>query len=150
MVRLLAKLMTAVALLGLAAGGIAAAKGTREATSPWPLRTDGQRYAAWIPTPGTLKLKDFDSGTSRSIAVEQGCTVADGRSGYFLINCSSAAGESTPFVLDARRRVVHTVPASYDPRVESFGQVGRYWLGGTNDGNGHTAVEYLNWRSGRS
>lgn len=120
----------------------------RVARSVVPLRTDGQRYGTFLPRAGVLAVRDFATGTTRTVAVAAGCEPQDGARGRFLINCRQPSGFATPFVLDASSLRLRRAAGTYDPRFEDFGRIGRYWLRGTNAGSGRPVVEYLDWRHG--
>jgi hypothetical protein len=91
---------------------------------------------------------DTRTGDRSVLQMGAGCVVADGRHGYFLVNCPTVFAGHAPYVLNARRRLVFQVPGAdrtWDTGEEFFSAIGTRWLWG----HGHNATPvYLEWRTG--
>ena len=93
-----------------------------------PLVTDNERYAVWSSESGAQHVFDTQTGRRRVLRMAAGCEVADGRHGYFLVNCPTVFHGEAPYVLNARRLLVFKVPGA-DGEEEFFSAIGTRWLG---------------------
>jgi hypothetical protein len=107
-----------------------------------PIRTDGERYAAWEPQPGSLFVRDERMGRTRAFRIAPECYMVDARHGIFLMSC-----RDVPRLVLPRRSTLQSVPGHTLPSAEYYAAVGRRWL----KGYGHNrAVFYTDWRTGIS
>jgi hypothetical protein len=117
-----------------------------------PLQSDARRYLTYSQDGSQLVIRDTSTNKQREIALGPGCAVKDGMRGFFLINCSTPAGDETPYVLIARTGALVQPPGfgqTYFPFSDIFSTIGTQWLGGVNDLEGRVGLEYINWHTGR-
>lgn len=120
--------------------------------SATPLRTDGWRFAAYSQDGSHLVIRDTVTKRQRKLPLGVGCGVEDGARGFFLLNCSTPAGDATPYVLRAGSGALVQPPGegkNYFPSSDYFFAVGTQWLAGVNAGSGRVVSEYINWHTGR-
>lgn len=120
--------------------------------SATPLRTDGRRFVTYSRTGSDLVIRDAATNRQRTVALGPGCRVDDGASGLFLVNCSTPAGDATPYVLRAGTGALVQPPGdgqNYLPGNDFFSAIGTQWLAGVNDESGRVVDEYMNWHTGR-
>jgi len=117
-----------------------------------PLRTDGRRFVAYTRAGSVLVVRDTWTNKQRAVALGAGCRVDDGSRGLFLVNCSTPAGDATPYVLRAGRGALVQPPGEgqhYLPGSDFFSTIGTHWLAGVSDEWGRVVREYINWHTGR-
>jgi hypothetical protein len=117
-----------------------------------PLRTDGQRFVTYTGAGSDLVVRDTWTNEQRTIPLGADCRVDDGSRGLFLVNCSTPAGDATPYVLRAGSGALVQPPGeghTYLPGNDFFSSIGTQWLAGVNDESGRVVREYMNWHTGR-
>lgn len=114
------------------------------------VRADGSRWYAYQRTGGHVRAIDASSHRARRLDTRSGCALADVRFTRVLLTCDAdpvarevpLSGEGDVFDypdLD---------PRDGRPFADSFGTLGRYWIGGgTCEDAGHCAQVYLNRRT---
>lgn len=116
------------------------------------LQTDARRFVTYSQDGSQLVVRDPSTNKQREIALGPGCRVDDGAEGLFLVNCSTPAGDQTPYVLNARTGALVQPPGfgqRYFPFNDSFSTLGTQWLAGVSAASAHIVREYLNWHTGR-
>jgi hypothetical protein len=148
--------LATVALLAMAMALVPAAGAGARTPRPRSLghavsaiRTDGARFAVYMPRAGELTVRDDLRRTRRTIPFEDGCDPLDvARGGHLLVGCGGASGSSSYHVQSLRTGAVEGISAG--GQYEGYGEIGTRWLAGIYTASAHQVIVYVNWHTGAS
>jgi hypothetical protein len=140
----MSRLAATVAVLASLAlpGTAAAALRSLPVVEPQVVSTmsDHERYIAYLPSAGALRVLDTKTGRRSAIALPADCTLDDVHAGLMLIGCGQTYVTSR--IVSAATGATVGVPGGPSSFVR-YHRVGRNWVLGTERG-----TFYLNWHTG--
>jgi hypothetical protein len=111
--------------------------------------TDGQRYAAYKPSAGTLVVLDDRAGRRVTVSAAGSCQLLAGAAGTFLLLCPDR--NPSYVLLHAATATLGAIPgygSSWDQFTGFAYAMGADWLQAVTSAFGDQTSFYVNWRTG--
>lgn len=115
-----------------------------------PVLSDGERYVAYVPTAGTVRIRDTKTGGTSD--AHTACLPVAAGAAHVLLSCGQP-GQSRPAILSALTLSIRVLAP--DPG-QRYLAIGRFWLSASDlirplcpSPCGSSSLTYINWHSGR-
>lgn len=112
-----------------------------------PVVSDGERYVAYVPAPGIVRVRDTKWRRTRDVKTP--CLPEAAGAARVLLSCGQL-GRARPAILDPRTLAIHVLGPRRDLR---YFAIGRFWLAA--EPSLHVCMEcgvsetYINWHTGQ-